>query len=82
MAPISKEEFEKMVDEGPRKQNESKVSNEDLLNFLSDKAATVKEIATFLASQQVSALSRLKRMQEKGLVVSKNDGKKLLFTKA
>jgi len=80
--PISKEEFDKITNVEARPGFVSKVTTEDLLGWLADKAVTTKEASEFLQCRTVSALSRLRRLQEKGLVVSKFDGKKLLFTKA
>jgi len=47
----------------------SKVSNEELLKFLSSEMHTTKEVAAFLGVENGTAFSRLRRMEKNGLVV-------------
>jgi len=65
MSPITIEEFEKLA---PQRVRGAQVSNEKLLEFLANQAATTKEIAEFLGVQTGTAYSRLRRLLQDGVV--------------
>jgi len=52
----------------------SKVSNEDLMNFLSKQMCTTKEVAAFLKVEGGTAFSRLRRMEKNGLITRRWEG--------
>ena len=64
--PIDPKKINEMQEVIPREQSAGK-SNEDLLAFLMEEGHTTSEVKDFLGVKQVSAHSRLTRLEEKGL---------------
>ena len=64
-------EFEKLVDSRPQA---TKTSNADLIAFLSEAMRTTKEVSVFLAVENGTALSRLRRLEKNGIVTRRWDG--------
>jgi DNA-binding MarR family transcriptional regulator len=70
--PIELSKLDSLEDVEPREQSAGK-SNEELLARLSEEGLATREVADFLGIQQVSANSRLRRLEENGEVFRKYD---------
>lgn len=71
--PKSLKEWEALEEGKPAT---TKVSNEELLKFLSKDLHTTKEVAAFLSVENGTAFSRLKRLEKNRIVVRKWEGNK------
>jgi DNA-binding PadR family transcriptional regulator len=69
--PKDLKEFESLVEARPAG---SKTSNADLMAFLSEAMRTTKEVSKFLAVENGTAFSRLKRLEKNGVVTRRWDG--------
>lgn len=74
--PISIEDFKKLPTERPAR---AAVSNEQLLEALSEQAMTTAEVAAFLGVKVGTAYSRLKRLLQAGKVQVRYDGAKSVW---
>lgn len=54
----------------------TKVSNEELVKFLSKAMASTKEVAAFLGVETGTSFSRLRRMEKNGIITRKYEGPK------
>ena len=77
---ISLEEFENLLE--AENIGKGKVATSEIIEWLSDKAATTAEIANHFNLKPVSMLARLKRLRKNGMVQVKTDGKKFYWTSA
>ena len=74
--PISLDEFKRLS-----KEKTATAPPSQLLEFLGDNAFTNKEIAAFLGVSPNNALSRMKRLEKKGLVVRGFSGATIYWAK-
>ena len=71
--PKDLSEFKNLSEARPQT---TKVSNEELVAFLSKSMASTKEVAAFLGVENGTAFSRLRRMEKNGVITRKYEGPK------